>query len=192
MGKLIVYNFLSLNGYYKGENEDISWAKQAGGKEENEFAASNLQSGSTLVFGRVTFQMMRSYWPSTEAAKNQPEVAEGMNKAEKIVFSRTLDKADWNNSKVIKGDPESEMRKLKSMSDQNFTILGSGSIIRQLVNKGLIDEYQLMIHPVLIEKGTPFAKDLQDKLDLELTGSRAFKSGIMHLTYRPAKSHKDH
>jgi len=192
MGKLIVYNFLSLNGYYKGENEDISWAKRAGGKEENEFAANNLQSGSTLVFGRITFQMMRSYWPSAEAAKNQPEVAEGMNKAEKIVFSRTLDKADWNNSKIVKGDPESEIRKLKLMSDQNFTILGSGSIIRQLVNRGLIDEYQLMIHPVLIEKGTPFAKDLQDKLDLELTSSRAFKSGIMHLTYRPVDSSNNH
>src|SRR4051812_13140939 len=96
MGRLISFNFTTLNGYFKGPNDDISWNKHEQG-EENEYAKEGANSNSTLIFGRVTFQMMAAYWPSADALKNNPVVAKGMNESEKIVFSRTLKKADWNN-----------------------------------------------------------------------------------------------
>ena len=181
-----MYNFVSANGYFKGANEDISWAHQNVSQEENDFAAENAQGGAVLLFGRKTYEMMMSYWPTPDAKKNNAGVAEGMNKAEKIVFSRTLKKAEWDNTKIIADDIEKEVKKLKE-SGKNITILGSGTIVNQLAEAGLIDEFQLMVHPVVIDKGTPFLKDIHRKLDLELTKSRSFKSGIVLLCYQPKK-----
>src|ERR1051325_5534254 len=113
MGKLLVYNFVSANGYFKGPNEDISWAHQNPSQEEKDFAAENAQGGAILLFGRKTYEMMAGYWPSADAKKNNAGVADGMNKAEKIVFSKTLKKADWNNTRVVSGNIEEEVRKLK-------------------------------------------------------------------------------
>jgi dihydrofolate reductase len=187
MGKLTVYNFVTLNGYFKGPKEDISWAK-TGSIEEKEFAAGNLKSANTLLFGRVTYQMMAGYWPSPAALKNDPAVAEGMNKAEKIVFSRTLNKAEWNNTRVVKDNMEEEIKKIKRIPGKDMTVLGSGSIVTQLAEKGLIDEYQVMVHPVVIGGGTPLLKDISQKLNLELINSRTFKSGGVLLCYQPAKN----
>ena len=108
MGKLIVYNFITVNGYFKGRNEDISWAKQNNSEEENKLAAENAGSGNLLLFGRKTYEMMAAYWPSAEAIKNAPELAAGINNAEKIVFSKTLRNADWNNTRIIKENMEEE------------------------------------------------------------------------------------
>jgi dihydrofolate reductase len=184
MGKLIAYNFLTANGCYKGPNEDISWAKN-NSQEENEFAAENMKSGNTLLFGRVTYQMMSSYWPSKDAMKQNPQVAEGMNKAEKIVFSRTLKKADWNNTRIISDNMEQEIKKLKQLPGKHLTVLGSGNIVNQLAEKGLIDEFQLMIYPVVIGQGTQYLKDIRQTRDLKLVDSRIFKSGSIVLFYHP-------
>jgi dihydrofolate reductase len=191
MGRLVVYNFISLNGYFKGAKEDISWAKP-GSKEETDFAADNFKSGNILLFGRVTYEMMKSYWPTPEAAKNAPAVAEGMNKAEKIVFSKTLKNADpitigWNNTRIINDNIDDEIKKLKQSPDNNMTILGSGSIVNHFAEKGWIDEYEIMVHPVAIEEGTPFLKDIGHKLNLELVSTRSFKSGVVLLIYQPVK-----
>jgi dihydrofolate reductase len=155
-------------------------------REQNDFAAENSQSGAILLFGRVTYEMMVSYWPTPEAKKNAPDIAEGMNKAEKIVFSKTLKKAEWDNTRIVKDNIEEEVKKLKQ-AGKNMTILGSGSIVNQLAEKGLIDEYLLMIHPVAIGNGTPFLKDIHRKLDLELTNTRSFKNGTVLLSYRPGE-----
>ena len=182
MGKLIVFNFLTMNGYYKGTNNDISWHRH--GKEENEFAAKNLQSDTILVFGRVTYEQMAAYWPTEEAVKNQPEIAKGMNNAEKIVFSRKLKKAEWNNSRLIKANAEEELRKIKEQSTKDLVILGSGGIVTQFAEWGLIDAYQFMIDPVALGDGTPAFKGMKGKLDLELTGTKTFKSGAVLVTYK--------
>src|SRR5580698_7653703 len=132
MRKLNVFNFLTLNGFYKGLNEDISWHVHGG--EEGKFSEEGAQSGSTLLFGRVTYQMMEAFWPTPAAKESMPVVADGMNKAEKIVFSKTLKKADWNNTKIIKGDLIEEVKKLKKLPGVGITILGSGSIVTQLAD----------------------------------------------------------
>lgn len=109
MGKLTVFNFITLNGFYKGDNEDISWHQHGG--EEAEYSEESLQSGSTLLFGRITYQMMESFWPTPMAAEAFPKVAQGMNQAEKIVFSKTLKKVKWNNSRLVKGNLIDEIKK---------------------------------------------------------------------------------
>jgi dihydrofolate reductase len=184
MGKLLVYNFVSANGYFKGPNEDISWAHQNPSQEENDFAAENAQGGAVLLFGRKTYEIMVKYWPTPEAKKDNPGVAEGMNKAEKIVFSRTLKKAEWNNTKIIAGDIEKEVKKLKE-SGKDITVLGSGTIVNQLTEAGLVDEFQVMVHPIAIGNGTPFLKDIHRKIDLDLIKTRSFKSGVILLCYKP-------
>jgi dihydrofolate reductase len=183
MRKLTVFNFVTLDGYFKGPKEDISWHRH--GAEENEYAAESLKSGNTLLFGRVTYEMMAGYWPTPAAIKNDPIVAEGMNKAEKIVFSRTLDKAVWINTRLVKGDIIEEMKKMKHMPGKGMTLLGSGTILTQFADQGLIDEYQIMVDPVVLGDGTPIMKGIGQKLDLKLTGARTFKSGVVLLTYQP-------
>ena len=136
MGKLTAYNFTTLNGYFKGPGDDISWHRH--GEEENKFAAANLSSGSTLLFGRVTYEMMAGYWPTAMALEHDPAVAKGMNSAEKIVFSRTLKKAAWNNTKLVKANITEEVKKLKQIPGKDMTILGSGSIINQFAEHGHI------------------------------------------------------
>lgn len=183
MRKLGSFTFVTLNGFYKGPGEDIGWHRH--GAEENEYAAEGLKSGSTLLFGRVTYQMMAGYWPTPMAAKNDPVVAEGMNRAEKIVFSRTLKKADWSNTRVVSGDIAEEIRKLKRSSGPPMTLLGSGSILAQFAEQGLIDEYAIMVDPVAVGGGTPIFRDIKRKLDLKLTGTRSFRSGVVLLSYEP-------
>ncbi|MBI1805500.1 MAG: dihydrofolate reductase [Ignavibacteria bacterium] len=186
MRTLTVFNFITLDGYFKGPNGDISWHRH--GAEENEYAAEGLKSESTLLFGRVTYEMMANYWPTPNAIKNDPIVAEGMNNADKIVFSRTLKKVEWNNTRLLKDNIVEEIKKMKSASGgpgKDMTLLGSGSIVTQFAEQGLIDEYQFMVDPVAIGNGTPIFKDIKHKLDLKLTMTRTFKSGVVLLCYQP-------
>jgi dihydrofolate reductase len=184
MGRLGSFTFVTLNGFYAGPKRDISWHRH--GAEENEFAAEGLGAGNILLFGRVTYQMMASYWPTPDAMKNDPTVADGMNRAEKIVFSRTLKKAPWNNTRVVKTNIAKEVKKLKE-AGKNMTLLGSGSILTQLAQQDLIDDYLIMIDPVALGTGTTIFKGLKRKLDLTLTDTKVMKSGVVLLSYRPSE-----
>lgn len=184
MGKLSVFNFITLNGFYKGVNNDIGWHKH--GQEEGEFSAEGAQSDSVMLFGRVTYDMMYSFWPTPMAMESMPVVADGMNKSEKIVFSHTLKKADWNNTRIISNHAVEEIKKLKKTSQKDMVILGSGSMVTLCAEHGLIDTYQIMLDPVAIGNGTPLFKGMQRQLDLRLTSTRTFKSGVILLNYEPA------
>ena len=175
---------MSLDGYLEGpEKGDISWHRH--GSEENAFAVEALKAGSTLLFGRVTYQMMAGYWPTPAGLKADPVMAEGMNNADKVVFSKTLDTAGWRHARLLKGELQEEIRRLKQMPGKDMTLLGSGSILTQLAEKGLIDGYELMIDPVVLGGGTPVFDGLKSKLDLKLTATRAFRSGAVLLSYAP-------
>jgi dihydrofolate reductase len=189
MGKVSAFNFLTLNGFFEGSNHDISWHRH--GAEENRYAARMLESGNTLLFGRVTYQLMASYWPTPLAITNDPIVAGGMNRAAKIVFSRTLKRATWENTRLVKGSPAEEIRKLKRRPGKDLTLLGSGRILTQLAEQGLIDEFQIMVDPVALGNGTPLFKGLKHRLDLRLTSARTFRSGTVLLCYRPAANRRD-
>jgi dihydrofolate reductase len=187
MGKLSVFNFITLNGYFKGPNDDTNW-HQHGNEEEGDFAAEGAQSDNIILFGRKTYEMMAGFWPTTEALKIMPDVAKGMNKSEKIVFSRTLKKAEWNNTRVISNNIADEVKKLKTSSKKDMTILGSGSILTQLVDAGLVDSFQFMVDPIALGEGTPIFNGIKHKLDLKLTSTRPFKSGAILLSYESVNS----
>jgi dihydrofolate reductase len=187
MSKLSVFENVTLDGYFSGPNGDISWAKQRKDPEWNKFVEENASSGGILLFGRVTYDLMVQYWPTPQAAKNDAVVAERMNNRLKIVFSRTLDKSTWNNTKIIKGDIAEEVRKLKE-DGKDMTILGSGSIVSQLTQEGLIDQYTLSINPVVIGKGRTIFEGVKDKINLKLTKSKNFSNGNIVLHYEPVRS----
>ena len=187
MQKLAVFNHVALDGYFVDASNDMSWAKaDQNDSEWNAFVSENASGGGTLVFGRITYELMASFWPRPFAMKSMPDVAAGMNRMPKIVFSRTLDNASWQNSTLLKGDLATEMRKLKQESETGIVILGSGSIVSQLAREGLIDEYQVVVNPIILGKGRTMFGGLEDELPLKLTKSRAFKNGKVFLCYEPA------
>ncbi len=181
-----MFNLISLDGYFAGMNGDISWHNV-----EDEFQQMAIQvsnSGNVLLFGRVTYELMAGFWPTEEALRNDPVVAGGMNKSEKIVFSRTLKTAGWNNTRLVKDDLTGEIRRLKQLPGRDLTILGSGSIVSQLAQEGLIDEYNFMLNPVLLGRGKTLFAGLSEKMKLKLISTRTFRNGNVHLAYEPVRS----
>jgi dihydrofolate reductase len=185
MRSLIVFNHVSLDGYFVDKKADMRWAHKQD-PEWNEFVAGNARGGGVLLFGRVTYEMMASYWPTPMAAQNSPAVAEHMNNLQKVVFSRTLDKASWKNTKLVKGDLATEVRKMKQESGQGLVIMGSGTIVSQLAQEGLIDEFQIVVCPIVIGSGRTLFEGVKEKLNLKLTKSRTFGNGNVYTCYEPA------
>jgi len=190
MPKLVVFNQVTLDGYFAGANGDISWAHtREKDPEWSTFVADNAKGGGVLVFGRITYELMTAYWPTPSAMKNDPVVAERMNDLPKVVFSRTLDKASWSRTKLVKGRLAEEVRAMKKEAGEDIAILGSGSIVSQLAQEGLIDEYQVVINPVALGKGRTMFDGIKAKLALKLTKTRSFGNGNVLLCYEPMASH---
>src|SRR5436189_2587892 len=151
MRKLSSFIQVTLDGYFAGPNGALDWAhKNADDAEWNSFVAENAKGGGALVFGRKTYEMMASYWPTPTAAQNMPAVAERMNAMPKFVFSRTMDKAAWSNTTLINTDVAAEMPKLKKAAGPDMAILGSGSIVARLAEHKLIDEFQIVVNPIVL------------------------------------------
>jgi len=182
MARVMVFNSVTLDGYFTDPNGDMSWAHK-NDPEWNEFTAGNAKGESILAFGRKTYEMMAGFWPSPQAAQSFPQVAAAMNQQSKLVFSRTLDKASWNNTRLVKSDPAGEVRKLKAGAGPDIVILGSGTIVAQLTQEGLIDEYQVIVNPVVIGKGRTMFDGVSRKVNLKLVNERRFKNGNVLLTY---------
>jgi dihydrofolate reductase len=186
MQKLIVFNNISLDGYFAAANGDFSWAKVDNDDAEfSAFVEGNASGHGQLLFGRVTYEMMASFWPTPNAIKTFPKVAEGMNTNQKVVFSKTLSQASWNNTRLVKSDLASEVRKMKSEPGNGMAILGSGTIVAQLAPEGLIDEYQYMVNPAVLGKGRTMFEGVKDKLNFKLTKTRTFNNGKVFLCYQP-------
>jgi dihydrofolate reductase len=186
MRKLIVFNHVSLDGYFVDSNGDMSWAKADHQDAEwDAFVSGNASGGGVLVFGRITYELMAGFWPTAFAIENMPVVAEGMNSLPKVVFSTTLDQASWNNTTLVKRDPAEEIRKMKQAPGEDMVILGSGSVVSQLAQEGLIDEYQIVVNPIVLGKGRTLFDGVKEKLRLKLTKTRAFGNGNVLLCYEP-------
>jgi dihydrofolate reductase len=184
MRKLVVFNMVSLDGYFVDAAGDMSWAHKHD-DEWNTFVSGNASGNGMLLFGRVTYDMMAGYWPSPMALQNSPVVAKGMNAMPKIVFSRTLDKASWNNTTLLKGDLATEVKKLKAAPGPDMVILGSGNIVSQLAQLNLIDEFQLAISPIVLGKGRTLFETVPKRFNLKLTNSRTFGNGTVFVCYQP-------
>lgn len=185
MGKIVVFNNVSLDGYFTDAKGDMSFAHRGPDAEWDAFVSSNARGGGILLFGRVTYDLMASFWPTQVAAETMPVVAERMNNLSKVVFSRTLEKALWNNTKLVKTDMIGEARKMKKESREDMAIMGSGSIVSQLAHHALIDEYQIVVIPVVLGKGRTMFEGITKKVPLKLAKTRTFGNGNVLLCYEP-------
>jgi dihydrofolate reductase len=185
MRKLIVFNHVTLDGYFTDASGDMSWAHKQDA-EWNAFVQENASGGGELLFGRITYELMASYWPTPHAIQNAAVVAEGINNTPKVVFSRTLHKASWNNTKLVQSGMAEEVRKMKKEPGKGMVILGSGSIVSQLAGEGLIDEYQIVMSPIALGKGRTMFDGIKEKLPLKRTKTRTFGNGNVLLCYEPA------
>jgi dihydrofolate reductase len=185
MRTLSVFNNVSIDGYFTDETSDMSWAHDQD-PEWNKFTASNAGGEAELVFGRKTYEMMARFWPTKEAAQTMPDVARGMNRMSKTVFSRTLRSADWENTRVARGDLATEIRRMKSEPGPGLLIMGSGEIVAQLTRAGLIDAYQLVVVPIVLGSGRTMFEGVTGKPRLKLTQTRTFSNGNVVMWYEKA------
>lgn len=185
MRRLTVFNQVSLDGYFVDRNGDMSWAKGGSDDEFDAFTEENARGGGVLLFGRVTYELMASFWPTKEAQQMIPVVAERMNSLPKVVFSRSLSRASWSNTTLVKGDLVAEIRRMKDTPGQDMVIMGSGTIASQLASTDLIDEYQIVLMPVVLGGGRTMFEGLDERLSMRLQSSRTFPSGKVFLRYEP-------
>lgn len=157
--------------------------------ELHEFFSGVLDNTGIMLFGRVTYQLMESYWPHAhrdpKATKSMLDFADKFNAIPKIVFSRTLQRADWNNTRLIRDNMVEEVIRLKQQSGKDISI-GSISIAQEFMRRGMIDEYRLLVHPVVVGRGRRLFDGLNDRIDLKLTDTKTLKSGVVALHYRKA------
>jgi dihydrofolate reductase len=185
MRKVNVFDNVSLDGFFTDAKGDMSWAHKQD-EEWNAFASANASGNGELLFGRVTYDMMAAFWPTPQAAKMLPKVAAGMNAMRKTVFSRTLDTVAWQNTVLLKGNLVTEVRRLKQQPGPDIVILGSGSIVSQLTQARLIDEYQLVLNPIVVGRGRSLFETVVDTLNLTLTKTQSFRNGNVVLWYEMA------
>ena len=185
MGKIVTFTHVSVDGFFAGPTGEIDWFKP-GDEEDRQFAAEASGGSGTLIFGRTTYELMAGYWITPDAARDYPDVKEAMNRRPKIVFSRTLASAGagslWKNTRVIPGISREEILRLKG--DGDFAILGSGTIVQEFARLGLIDEFQLMVNPVVLGEGKYLFRDV-NRMNFKLLEARTFRNGKVFLRYAP-------
>jgi dihydrofolate reductase len=183
MSKLILFNMMTVDGFFEGLNRELDWHKVD--DDFNEFAIEQLNNASLLIFGRVTYELMASYWPAEGAIADDPVIASKMNSLPKIVFSETLKKAEWNNTRLVKDDPVKECRRLKDKYDKDIYVFGSANLAAELKHEGVIDEYRIIISPIILGNGNPLFKPSRNKLKLKLIRTKTFRNGNVLLCYEP-------
>jgi dihydrofolate reductase len=184
--KVISLMHLSLDGFAAGPNGELEWARVD--EETYTYVADLLRTVDTALYGRITYHMMESYWPTVPAnpasAPEDREHAHWVEHAHKVVFSRTLESVTWHNTRLVKENIAEEVARLKHLPGKDMMIFGSPSIVHTLAQRGLIDEYRININPVVLGGGIPLFKDIKAPITLELMGTRVFHSGAVGLHYR--------
>jgi dihydrofolate reductase len=181
MRKIILFNMVTVDGFFEGIDHSIEWHHVD--EEFNEFAVEQLNSAGMLLFGRKTYDLMAGYWPSEIGFEDDPVVANKMNTISKIVFSKSLKKAEWQNTKVFNEVSFEVISTLKHQQGKDLFILGSSELASTFTEMNLIDEYRIMINPVVIGQGKPLFANIHHILELRLIKSRIFKSGNVLLNY---------
>lgn len=183
--KLISQIMVSLDGFIEDPDGEINWHNVD--EEYNEYASGLLNSADAILFGRRTYQLMADYWQTPNAFLNDPVIARLMNQLPKIVFSKTLEKIEWQNSRLVKENIVKEITQLKRQQGHDLVILGSADLTSRFTKLGMVDEYQIMVNPVVLGKGKPFFNNIQ-KLNLEFLHSKSFRSGNVLICYQPRQS----
>jgi dihydrofolate reductase len=183
MRKVVASPFTSLDGYMSGLNGEIEWNRPYFDEEMASFTRETLENLDTLLFGRVTYEWFAQFWP-TEGVKHDPGHAGLMNSLPKIVFSKSLEKAEWNNSRIVRENEVEEVNWLKQQEGKNMVIDGSPTLIHSFTRLGLIDEFLIRLHPVILGNGVPLFKQA---VNLKLLEARPLRSGVIILRYQVVK-----
>lgn len=179
MGKLIMWNIITLDGYFEGkENWDLSFHEVIWGKELEKLSIEQLMAADYLVFGRVTYEGMAAHWIT-----EQGEIADLMNKIPKLVFSRTLRSANWSNTMLMKENATAEISKLKAESDGDIYVFGSANLSETFINDHLFDEYRIGIAPVIMGSGRPLFRQGIAMENLSLVSTQKLSTGGVVLKY---------
>jgi len=182
MRRLIVSEMVTLDGYFSGPNGEIDWFFW--NEEMANYSADLLSRVDTILFGRVTYELMADYWPSASVTAEGPIIIDKMNNLPKIVFSRTLEKAEWENTKLVKEINKDDILKMKQQPGEDIVIYGSGSIVSALTQLGLIDEYRILVNPIILGNGKLLFKNLTERVNLKLVQTKTFKSSVILLHYK--------
>ncbi len=186
MKKITAIEWLSLDGYFSDSDNKTDWF--VSDEETWKYLLKTFRSFDTIVLGQVTYEMFAAYWPKPNPSDPNPkELIDFMNDSRKVVFSKTLKKAEWNNSIVMKDIVPAEIKKLKQQAGKDIVIFGSGSIVSQLTKLGLIDEYQFLVNPVFLGNGNTLFKREEAKAKLKLLDSKTFDCGNIMLHYEVDK-----
>jgi dihydrofolate reductase len=174
---------VTLDGFFEGSGREIDW--HVVDEEFNGFANAQLDSVDVLLFGRVTYELMAAYWPTPAAAADDPITAANMNRLPKIVFSRTLASVAWQNTRLVKTNIAEEIAKLKNEPGKDLIVFGSSDLAVSLMEHGLIDEFRIMVNPVILGGGKSLFKGIMKRRNLKLLKTKVFGSGNVLLYYRP-------
>lgn len=182
MRRIIVWNLMTLDGQFEGAKPwDLDFHLLAWGPQLERLSERQAEEGDLLVFGRRTYEGMAAYWPTAEG---EGKIKAFMNSVAKIVVSRTLKEAGWNNSRVV-GDPVAELARLKAEPGKAMLVFGSAELTASLLQAGLVDEIRVCIVPVLLGAGTPLFKPSPQRILLKLLGSEITEAGSVILRYAP-------
>lgn len=183
MRKLIMWNIITLDGYFEGnKNWELPFHELVWGQELEKLSLEQLHSADYLVFGRVTYEGMAAYW--TKAEDENVEIAKLMNKIPKLVFSKTLKSAEWNNSTLIKENASAEISKLKAQGNGAMYVFGSANLSETFINDNLFDEYRIGIAPVILGSGRPLFKQGIDSKKLTLISTQQLSNGGVVLKFK--------
>jgi dihydrofolate reductase len=184
MSKLIMWNLITLDGFFEGAKSwELDWHESVWGEELERIAIEQLHTVDRLLFGRITYEGMAAHWRTA-----QGEVAGLMNSIPKVVFSRTLERPDWANTTLVKENAGAAVRDLKKQGVRNMFVFGSANLSETLIHEDLFDEYRLAITPVVLGKGnTLFGRSL-NRRKLKLIEARPLTSGCVILRYERDKS----
>ena len=189
MRKVLLSNLVTLDGFFAGPKGELDW--HIVDEEFNQYAIDLLSKVDALLFGKVTYQLMADYWPAAATNPSTPksdvEIADKMNNLPKIVFSKTLQKAEWNNSRLVKENIAEEISRMKQQPGRDMVIFGSGSIVSTFMQHGLIDEYRIIVNPIVLGNGKPLFKGINGKQNLKLLKTKVLGSGVVILYYEPVK-----
>jgi dihydrofolate reductase len=180
MRKLIMWNIITLDGYFEGNHHwDLPFHELVWGEELEKLSLEQLNSADYLVFGRVTYEGMAAYW-----TKEKGEIADLMNSIPKLVFSRTLKSVEWNNSTLISDNAAAAVAKLKAESGQDMYVFGSANLSETFINEDLFDEYRIGIAPVILGSGRPLFKQAAAPINLSLQSLIQLPAGGVVLKYQ--------
>ena len=177
MRRVIVSNLMSLDGFFEGPNKEFDWFVPD--EDFLEYARKLLRSVDTILFGRITYLHMAAYWPQARP----DEIADKMNGLSKVIFSKTLEKALWSNSRLVRTDAAEEVAKLKKAQGEDIVIFGSAKLASSLLQAGQVDEYRVIIDPILLGSGNSLFPNIKEKLKLKLLGTQTLPSGVVILSY---------